>query len=91
MAKNVVDEYAGCATSAFLKVPSRPCDSSPGAMAGVVFDFEPFRARSRRDISHAGARYGFTHGMRTDAPAWRFEFMSSTEAVESHFVVEQGA
>ena len=49
VAKNIVDEYAGC------------------------------------------ARYEFTHGMRTDTLAWRFEFMSSTEAVESHFVVEQGA
>ena len=29
--------------------------------------------------------------MRTDTLAWRFEFMSSTEAVETHFVVEQGA
>ena len=29
--------------------------------------------------------------MRTDTLAWRFEFMSSTEAVHTHFVVEQGA
>ena len=29
--------------------------------------------------------------MSTDTLAWRFEFMSSTEAVESHFVVVQGA
>merc|ERR1719271_339150 len=29
--------------------------------------------------------------MRTDTLAWRFEFMSSTEATETHFVVEQGA
>ena len=36
VAKNIVDEYAGC------------------------------------------ARYEFTHGMRTDTLAWRFEFMSST-------------
>ena len=50
-----------------------------------------FRARSRLDTSHAGARYEFTHGMRTDTLAWRFEFMSSTEAVDTHFVVEQGA
>jgi len=39
----------------------------------------------------AGARYEFTHGLTTDTLAWRFEFMSSTEAVDSHFVVEQGA
>ena len=42
-------------------------------------------------MSHAGARYEFTHGMRTDTLAWRFEFMSSTEDPSSHFVVEQGA
>lgn len=37
------------------------------------------------------ARYELQHIMRTDTLAWRFEFMSSTEDPNSHFVVEQGA
>ena len=60
-------------------------------------------SREARNVSHSAisgltglpragcARYEFTHGLTTDALAWRFEFMSSTEAVDSHFVVEQGA